>query len=153
MTRDEFLAAVEAAAGDRSKALALTLERMSADTGTIHLLGEDGLLHLEAWAGHIPQAMLGVIETIPVGKGIAGLTVERAEPVDLCNLQTDQSGQARPGAKATGVRGSICVPLMVAGKAIGALGVATVEERKFTAEEIALLMRVGEMLGQAASLR
>jgi GAF domain-containing protein len=42
---------------------------------------------------------------------------------------------------------------MVAGKAIGALGVATVEERKFTAEEIALLMRVGEMLGQAASLR
>ena len=35
---------------------------------------------------------------------------ERAEPVTACNLQTDTSGDVRPGARATGLQGSICVP-------------------------------------------
>ena len=142
---------VVAAAGDPSQALTLTLELFGVDTGTIHTLGDDGLLHLQAWAGHIPEEMLPIIERIPVGKGIAGLAVERAEPVDMCNLQTDASGQARPKARETGVKGSICVPLMAQGKAVGALGVATVKEREFSEQETADLLAIGRALAARLS--
>ena len=83
---------------------------------------------------------------IPVGKGIAGLAVERCEPINLCNLQSDDSGDVRPRARETGVQGSICVPMMAGPKAVGALGVATREERDFTDNEVELLMRVGRAL-------
>ena len=131
---------------DAAGALALVLAELDADTGTVHKLAADGALHLEAHAGGIPDGLLPVIRRIPVGKGIAGLAVERREPVDMCNLQTDASGDAKPGAKATGAKGSICVPLMKDGKAVGALGVATARERQFSGEETALLMEVGAAL-------
>ncbi len=137
---------VVAAADDPNQALALTLELFGVDTGTLHTLGDDGMLHLRAWAGHIPEDMLPFIERIPVGKGIAGLAVERGEPVDMCNLQTDSSGQARPKARETGVKGSICVPMMAGGKAVGALGVATVREHEFSERETADLLAIGRAL-------
>ena len=144
---EAFLAQVRDAAGEADVLLRLTLDYFEADTGTLHRLGPDGLLHLKAWAGSIPDELLPVIRMIPVGKGIAGLAVERNEPVDLCNLQTDQSGTARPGAKQTGARGSICVPVTAQGKAVGALGIATEAERAFSEQEIALLMEVGRVVG------
>lgn len=151
MSGEEFFEQVRAAAGDPARALALTLAHFDADTGTLHGLGPDGMLHLEAHAGGIPEALIAVIQTIPVGKGIAGLAVERKAPVDLCNLQTDASGQARPGAKQIGVRGSLCVPLLAGDQAVGALGVATVREREFTAEETQALLRTGRILAAARS--
>jgi GAF domain-containing protein len=149
MLGEAFLAAARAAASEPKRALELTLEHFAADTGTLHLLREDGLLHLEAWAGHIPESLLPVIQTIPSGKGIAGLAVERKAPVDICNLQTDSSGDARPRAKETGVQGSICVPLMRGDEAVGALGIATVRERIFTEAEIEELMALGRALAEA----
>jgi len=146
MASTEFLEQVRAAATDPAKALELTLAHIDADTGTLHTLGPDGLLQLQAWAGGIPEPLLAIIQKIPVGKGIAGLAVERKAPVDLCNLQTDSSGQARPRAKETGVKGSICVPMMAGEEAVGALGVATVREREFTEEETAELLEVGRIL-------
>lgn len=142
-----FFDRVRAAAADDNAVLLLALGELGADTGTVHRLGDDGLLHLAAWAGHIPEHLLPVIERIPVGKGIAGLAVERNEPVDLCNLQVDASGVARPKARETGVRGSLCVPIQREGKAIGALGVATVAEREFSDQETATLLEVGRILG------
>ena len=151
MTDAGFLKQVEQAAADPSRVLELTLSHLRADTGTLHEIGPDGLLHLRAWAGEIPEQLLPVIQTIPVGKGIAGLAVERQESVNMCNLQTDQSGDARPGAKKTGVQGSICVPLMTGGKAVGALGVATQQARDFSDSEIALLLEVGRRLSAGVS--
>ena len=144
----DFLSRVRDAKDDPAGALAAALERFQAETGTLHRLGEDGMLHLEAHAGQIPDHLLPIIQTIPVGKGIAGLAVQDNRPVDLCNLQTDTSGQARPGAKATGARGSICVPIRRGGEPVGALGVATAEERAFTEEEIAELIAAGEILAE-----
>jgi L-methionine (R)-S-oxide reductase len=146
MSDNEFLDKITKAAGDRAKVIDLILERLKVETGTIHELGPDGLLHLKAWAGGIPELLLNVIRRIPVGKGIAGLAVERCEPINLCNLQSDDSGDVRPRARETGVQGSICVPMMAGPKAVGALGVATREERDFTDNEVELLMRVGRAL-------
>ena len=92
-------------------ALEEILDAMDAETGTVHVIGADGLLHLVHHRGGIPEALMPAIRQIPVGKGMAGLAAERGEPVQICNLQTDSSGDARPGARATGMRGSICVPM------------------------------------------
>ena len=138
--------AAAARAGDLARALALTVEALGADTGTLHFLGEDGHLHLGATGGGIPPFVMERIKVIPVGKGMAGLAVERSAPVTACNIQTDGSGDVRPGAKATGLEGAICVPVLAGGRAIGALGVANRVERTFTDAEQDLLLAVGREL-------
>ena len=148
MPTEPFLDQVRAEAHDRNRALRLALEHFRADTGTIHELGSDGVLHLTAWTEGIPDHLLPLIRDIPVGKGIAGLAVERKAPVDLCNLQTDDSGRARPKARETGVKGSVCVPMMAGDRAVGALGIGTLEEREFREDEIELLMALGRLLAE-----
>lgn len=132
--------------GDPARALALTVEALGADTGTLHFLGADGHLHLGATGGGIPPFVMEQIRVIPVGKGMAGLAVERREPITACNIQTDTSGDVRPGAKATGLEGAICVPVLSGARAVGALGVANRAERTFTDDEQALLLDIGREL-------
>ena len=127
-------------------ALARILCELKADTGTVHRLREDGLLHLQAHLGGIPQHLLPVIRLIPVGKGMAGLAAERGEPVQICNLQADSSGAARPGARSTGMQGSICVPMKHERRLVGVLGVAVACEREFDAAETAWLQRASAVL-------
>lgn len=120
--------------------LAAILKQFAADSGTIHLMGSDGQLYLVAAIG-IPDPVLNVIQTIPVGKGMAGLAAERKEPVNICNIQSDTTGDVRPGAKATGLQGSVAIPMLVDGRVTGVLGVANHTERTFTEEEIARLLK------------
>ena len=130
--------------------LARIIGDFAADSGTIHFIGDDGMLHLGAASAGMPEQVLAIIRTIPVGKGMAGLAVERAQPVDACNIQTDTSGDVRPGAKATGLAGSIVVPIFDGEKVVGALGVANRSERTFTDAEIAALLEEGR---KVAALR
>src|SRR5215471_6593299 len=97
------------ASGDISTVLNAALAHFGAQAGTVHLL-RDGVLKLAA-TKNIPEMVARIVETVPIGKGIAGLAAERLEPITICNLQTDNSGQARPGAKATGMEGSLAVPM------------------------------------------
>jgi signal transduction protein with GAF and PtsI domain len=129
-----------------SLALQRIVSDFAADSGTIHFLGDDGMLHLAAASPGMPETVVAIIRTIPVGKGMAGLAVERAEPVNACNIQTDNSGDVRPGAKATGLAGSIVVPIFDGTEVVGALGVANRSERTFAESEIAQLMREGRQL-------
>lgn len=148
---EDFLAEVDAALeGPDALAtvLRMTRERLAAESGTIHLLAPDGLLHLAAHAAGLPPPVLATIRTIPVGKGMAGLAVERREPVTACNLQTDRTGDVRPGARQTGLRGAIVVPILRGEEAVGALGVANQEERTFRAEETRLLLEVGRRIAR-----
>ena len=129
-------------------ALAKILGEIRAETGTVHRLGQDGLLHLEEYAGSIPENLLPVIRRIPIGKGMAGLAAERGEPVQTCNLQTDKSGDARPQARSTGMRGSICVPMARNGELVGVLGVAVAHEREFSDAEAGWLAEAGAILAR-----
>jgi L-methionine (R)-S-oxide reductase len=128
--------------------LGLVLARLNADSGTIHLLADDGALHLKAASAGIPQVVLDTVRVVPVGKGMAGLAVERKQPVNACNIQTDTSGDVRPGARATGLQGSVVVPIMRGDEAIGALGVATGYERTFTVDEEQLLVDIGRIIAR-----
>jgi len=135
--------------GGWNNALAWVLEYFAADSGTIHRLETDGILHLVAASAGIPSVVLDTVREVPVGKGMAGLAVERRQPVNACNIQSDTSGDVRPGAKATGLQGSIVVPLLRDGRAVGALGIANHRERVFTDAEIELLMAVAQSLATA----
>src|SRR5260370_33681836 len=122
-------------AGNLQDILDLTIAHFRADTGTIHLLESDGVMHLKAASAGIPEPVLKAVQVVPIGKGMAGLAVERKEPISVCNLQTDSSGDARPGAKATGMEGAIVVPIFHGTNAVGALGIAHREPGTFTNEE------------------
>lgn len=138
--------------GDWNGALACIVRRFGAEAGTIHLLGESGALHLTAATPGIPAAVLDAVRIVPVGKGMAGLAVERNEVVTTCNIQTDVSGDVRAGARATGLKGSIVVPIVRSDSAVRALGIANREERTFTPSETELLTAIGRVLGARAGL-
>lgn len=119
-----------------------TLAQLNSETGTIHRLEEPAqLLHLVAQAG-LPPQLLDIVKTIPVGKGIAGETAQKNRPVTICNLQTDTSGVARPGAKQTGVGGAICVPIRSGDRLVGTFGIGTRQEREYSAAEINALQDI-----------
>jgi L-methionine (R)-S-oxide reductase len=148
-TDREFLIELERTVQDGvgwDASLARILTHFGADSGTIHMLAPDGALHLQAASAGIPEAVLNTVRTVPVGKGMAGLAVERRQPVNACNIQTDASGDVRPGAKATNLQGSIVVPIMRGSAAVGALGIANRHERTFTDAEASLLLDAGRVL-------
>jgi GAF domain-containing protein len=140
----------EAEGGERAleRALDLAIRGLDAESGTLHVRGDDGLLHLAAHHVSLPPPVLEAIRRIPVGKGMAGLAVERGVPVTACNLQTDDSGDVRPGARQTGLAGSIVVPLMDGERPVGALGVANRGERTFTDAEQELLLDIGRAIAR-----
>ena len=139
---------------DLEKILRDALAQFRSETGTIHRLDEPAqLLQLVAHAG-LPPQLLDIVKTIPVGKGIAGETAAKNRPVTICNLQTDTSGVARPGAKQTGVGGAVCVPVRLGGnngKMVGTFGIGTVREYEYSAAEINTLQDLANSI--AAQLR
>lgn len=125
-----------------------------ADTGTLHRMGSDGLLHLTVIVGNFPPPVMDAIRTIPVGKGMAGLAAERRGPVTVCNLQSDASGDVRPGARATGMEGAITVPCFGGahgGEIMGVLGVATFAPREYSPVETVSLLECGRAVGEVLS--
>jgi putative methionine-R-sulfoxide reductase with GAF domain len=122
------------------------LKHFSSETGTIHRLdAEKQLLHLAAQVG-LPPQMLEVVKTIPVGKGIAGQVVAQNGPVTICNLQTDTSGVAKPGAKQTGIGGALCAPIRDGDKIVGTLGIGTLRAYEYTPEETRTLEKIGRRI-------
>jgi GAF domain-containing protein len=132
---------------DLEKTLHDTLARFNSETGTIHRLHEPTQwLRLVAQVG-LPPQLLDVVKVIPVGKGIAGQVIASGQPVTMCNLQTDTSGVAKPGAKQTGVGGTLCVPIRNGDKIVGTLGIGTRREYAYTPEETHQLEEIGRRIG------
>lgn len=118
-------------------ALEATLADFSCQTATFHRSLDGGkTLSLVAQIG-VPDALLDKIATIPFGKGIAGAAAARAEPVEICNLQQDLGGVARPAARQTGVAGSLAVPVFspADGSVIGTLGIGKSTPHRFSEAE------------------
>lgn len=141
----ESLATALEDADPASAVLHLALAHFGCQTGTVHILVHD-VLKLAAHV-NIPSQLLPIIETVPVGKGIAGLAALKGIPITICNLQTDDSGQARPGAKATGMEGSVAVPMIVDTEIVGVFGIAKAEAHDWTDKEKAELMEIAAQLG------
>ena len=129
-------------AADWQSFLQQVLAAFDCTTGTLHRLdAADGMLKLVA-SERIPEHLMGVISIIPVGKGIAGAAAQRREPVEICNLQTDTTGVARPDAKTTGVQGNIAVPILDGDRLCGTLGIGKFQPYDFTDAEKAQLLEL-----------
>jgi GAF domain-containing protein len=79
---------------------------------------------------------------------MAGECARLDAPVSWCNLQQDDRGVVRPGARATGMAGSIVVPVRASGRLVGTLGIASASEREFTPAETDDLMRAAESMAR-----
>jgi L-methionine (R)-S-oxide reductase len=118
-----------------------TLVRVDASSGTVHLHENDGLRLVAAV--NIPPPLQKIVEWVPNGKGMAGLALQRGEPMQTCNLQEDTSGNVKPGAKTLNAQAAIALPVRDhSGEIRAVVGLAFQQEREFTAADLDQLMRV-----------
>lgn len=127
-------------------ALDTAITEFKGSTGTLHRLDSaDNLLKLVVQRG-LPEQIMNLITTIPIGKGIAGAAAARLEPVELCNLQVDLGGVAKEGARQTNVKGSLAVPCLHQGKLRGTLGIGLMTPHDFTDAEKNRLMIIASVM-------
>lgn len=133
---------------DWQSVLDAAIADFSGSTGTLHRLDpSDNLLKLVVQRG-VPEQIMPMITSIPIGKGIAGAAAERLEPVELCNLQADLGGVAKAGARATNVKGSLAVPCLHDGRLRGTLGIGLLTPHDFTESEKARLLDMGRLVAE-----
>ena len=119
-------AAVEEIAGECA-ALSCTYHRAIEEHSFLEVIAQTGL----------PPHIAELAVRIPFGKGMAGICAERREPVTMCNLQTDDSGVARPAARETQVEGAVVVPLLIAGEVAATIGIGKSSEYDYSEGELA----------------
>ena len=136
---------------DWTAVLARVLANFGCVTGTVHRTDPaTGLLMLVTQYGippHVLPMLLPKIDNIPFGKGIAGCAAQRKEAVQLCNLQEDLGGVAKPDARKTNVQGALAVPIVGAdGKVLGVLGIGKMQPYEFNDGEVADLNQVAGLI-------
>jgi len=136
---------------DWNAVLVQVLNNFSCVTGTLHRTDPStGLLTLVTQHGippHVLPMLLPKIDNIPFGKGIAGCAAQRKEAVQLCNLQEDLGGVAKPDARKTNVQGALAVPIVGSdGKVIGVLGIGKMQPYEFNDSEVADLNVVAALI-------
>jgi len=111
------------------------LTEVNGTSGTVHL-HENGGLRLAA-AVNIPPPVQQIVQWVPNGKGMAGLALQRREPIQTCNLQEDKSGNVKPGAKAVNAQAAVAIPISnSAGDIRAVIGIAFQDEREFTPADL-----------------
>jgi hypothetical protein len=114
------------------------LARHGAVAGSVHLVHGDSLAI--AGAKNLPPKVVEITATIPMGKGMAGLAWQHDKPIQTCNLQDDNSGQVKPGAKAVDARAAVAMPVHDGAGAIRAIvGLAWMHENELTPAELAAI--------------
>jgi len=115
--------------------------------GTVHVQrGED--LYLTA-AHNIPPQVLAIVTHVPHGKGMAGVAQLKREPVQTCNLKTDETGNVKPGAKAVDAQAAIALPVLDADGTVRAVvGIAWSKEGEIAPDEERTMMRLAAALPQ-----
>ena len=115
--------------------------------GTVHVQrGED--LYLTA-AHNIPPQVVAIVARVPHGKGMAGVAQVKKAPVQTCNLQTDDTGNIKPGAKAVDAQAAVALPVFDAEGAVRAVvGIAWSREGEIGQVEEQAMMRLAASLPQ-----
>lgn len=125
--------------------LELFIEEQDGIAGTVHVQrGED--LYLVA-AHNIPPKVIAIVAHVPHGKGMAGVAQVKKQPVQTCNLQTDETGNIKPGAKAVDAQAAVALPVLdEAGAVRAVVGIAWSKEGEIgPAEEQAMMKRAAAL--------
>ena len=111
------------------------LAKYNGAAGTVHFFENGGLKLMSAI--NIPPPVQQVVAWVPNGKGMAGLALQRKEPVQTCNLKEDNSGNVKPGAKAVNAQAAVALPVLDDQSGVRAVvGIAFSNEREFTTAEL-----------------
>lgn len=115
--------------------------------GTVHVQrGED--LYLTA-AHNIPPTVVAIVAHVPHGKGMAGMAQVKKSPVQTCNLQTDDTGNIKPGAKAVDAQAAVALPVLDREGAVRAVvGIAWGKEGEIGPAEEQAMMKLAAALPQ-----
>ncbi len=109
--------------------------------GTVHRVVAADLMRLDA-AINIPEPVQRATETIPRGKGMAGIAMAEDRCVSTCNLKEDETGAVKPGAKAVGAGAAVAIPVHDgAGRVRAVVGIAWAEARQLGDDELCYLQR------------
>lgn len=108
--------------------------------GTVHVQrGED--LYLTA-AHNIPPPVVAIVARVPHGKGMAGMAQVQKSPVQTCNLQTDETGNIKPGAKAVDAQAAVALPVLDdAGAVRAVVGIAWSREGEIGPDDEQAMMK------------
>lgn len=121
------------------------ISSQGAVAGTVHL-NENGTLKLTS-AVNIPEKVRQIVAVVPYGKGMAGLALERGEPVHTCNLQDDASGSVKPGAKAVDAQAAVAIPVRdESGSVRAVVGIAFSDERSWSGDDLQRLSAAASTL-------
>jgi L-methionine (R)-S-oxide reductase len=112
--------------------------------GTVHVQ-RDRDLYLTA-AHNIPPHVVAIVAHVPHGKGMAGVAQVKKAPVQTCNLQTDDSGTIKPGAKAVDAQAALAVPVLDADEVRAVVGIAWQGEGEIASEREQEIMRMAAAL-------
>ncbi len=114
-------------------------------SGTVHVQRGDDLILVAA--SRIPDLVLATVATVAHGKGMAGAAQVKRAPVSTCNLQTDQTGAIRPGARAVDAQAAIALPVLdEAGAVRAVVGIAWSGDATIDAAREAALMQAAATL-------
>lgn len=129
----------------QQKWLELFIAQQGASAGTVHVQrGED--LFLTA-AHNIPPKVIAIVARVPHGKGMAGMAQVQKSPVQTCNLQTDDTGNIKPGAKAVDAQAAVALPVLDdAGSVRAVVGIAWSREGEIAEAQEQAMMKLAASL-------
>lgn len=117
-----------------------------AAAGTVHVVNDDRATLALVAAVNIPPQVQSVTATVARGKGMAGLAWEREQPVSTCNLQEDDSGDVRPGAKAVDAQAAVALPIARAGEVRAVVGLAWMDGRVLDEDDLERLRTAARLV-------
>jgi hypothetical protein len=121
------------------------IARLGGSAGTVHIQRDEDL-YLTA-SHNIPPQVIAIVSRVPHGKGMAGVAQVKKAPVQTCNLQTDQSGTIKPGAKAVDAQAAIALPVLNADGSVRAVvGIAWMREGEITPADEESMMQLAAAL-------
>ncbi len=115
------------------RAVAAVAKMLDTDFCDIVLLDRDGVLRVCAVVGWDPMILGLVVE--PGTGSQTGYTIEAGEPVVVEDLESVKKFEVPPSVREHGLRSSLSVPMLQAGKIVGAMLVHSKALRRFTAED------------------
>jgi PAS domain S-box-containing protein len=132
--------------------LARLRRALEADFVMVLLLDEESqMLYPRVVDGRVHERMASM--RIPLGKGVSGRVAQTGQPVIIDDLSKVDflSGLegVPPGDMLALVRSSMAAPLQIEGKAIGVVAVGSARPRRFTREELDLLLLVADRAAPA----
>ncbi|MEW6375466.1 MAG: PAS domain S-box protein [Thermodesulfobacteriota bacterium] len=135
---------------DLDKVLAIALDRASNlvgfEMGSIYLYNEnEETLELRSYKGYTP-AFVEKVRFLKFGEGVSGKVIELKQPISI-SIDEYSSHRILPFLKEEGIQSLMGFPLLMKGRAIGAVTLVSRSVHHLTQREINFMESIGNQIG------